>query len=127
MTSGWMWPSGYRTSNPHFTHWPGGQVLDVLDALLQLIEDRARACEQRISVHGRLDAARAAVEKSRAQLVFEIGNHLRHGRLGNSQLCGGLGHAPVLDDCEKHVQIPQSQTAADLTVGIEFSGIGKSR
>jgi hypothetical protein len=33
-----------------------------------------------------LDAARAAVQEPRAQRVFEIGNHFRHGGLRYAEL-----------------------------------------
>jgi hypothetical protein len=113
--------SGQRTSDPHLATGRVGQELDILDSLPQLIEYRPRARQQRVPVHGGLDTARAAVEKLRAQGVFEIGNHLRHGGLRYAELRGGLCHAPVLDDREEQVQVPQFETPANLTVGIELS------
>ena len=113
--------NGYRTSNSYFAQRRIGQILDVLDALLQLVEHDESAFEQRVTVPSRLDALRASVKKSHSELVLKIGDNFRHSRGGNSQLCGGLGHAAKLRDSEKHVQIPQSQPAADLTVPVDFS------
>ncbi len=72
--------------------------------------------KQYIPVYGRLDTAWAAIEKPRTQRVFEIGNHFRHVGLRYAKLGGGLRHAPVLDDREKQVQVPQAETSANLTV-----------
>src|SRR5215467_15587858 len=68
--------SGHRTSNSYLAAGWVGQELDVLHALPQLIEHCARTRQQGVSVRGELNAARPAVEKSRAQRMLEIGNHL---------------------------------------------------
>src|SRR5712671_249693 len=114
--------SARRTSDPHRAPGRVSQALDVLDSLPQLVEYRARARKQRVPVHGGLDTARAAIEKPRTQRAFEIGNHLRNVGLRYAKLRGGLRHASVLDDREKQVQVPQAETPANLTVGIELSG-----
>ena len=62
-----------------------------LIALPQFVECRTTAREQRAAVDRRLDAASAAIEKPHAERMLEIGNHLRHGRLGYAELRGCLG------------------------------------
>ena len=97
------------------TRWVA-QKFDILYALPQFIEYGSRAFEQRLSVHGWLDTAWAAVEQSRVQCFFEIGNHFRHVWLRYAKLHGGASHAAVLHNREKQVQVPQGQTAANLAV-----------
>ena len=61
------------------------------------------------------------IEKPDAECMLEIGNHLRDGGLRYAELRCGLGHAPLLDDREEQMQVPQCETAPDLTIRIEFS------
>src|SRR5262249_48753824 len=56
-----------------------------------------------------------------AQRCLKIGNHLRHRGLRYSKLRGGFRHAPVLNNGEKQVQVPQREALANLTVRIKSS------
>src|SRR5882672_2887304 len=87
----------------------------------QLIEHSPCARQQGISEQGRLDTARMAVEKSYAQRGLKIGNHLRDRGLRYSELRRGLRHAPMLNNREKQVQVPQRKAPANLAVRIEIS------
>jgi hypothetical protein len=51
--------------------------------------------------------------------MLKIGDDLRHGGCGNAELRSGLGHAAALRDGEKYVQVPQSQSATDLTIPVD--------
>src|SRR5437667_3279338 len=50
--------------------------------------------------------------------MLKVGDHSRYGRLGHFELLRRLGHAPTLHDREKHMQVPQPQAPADLTLPI---------
>ena len=100
-----------RACNPDFARCRISQEFDVPDALLQFVEHCNAAFEQRVAIHGRLDALRGSIEKSHAERMLEIGDHFRDRRLGNSELYGRLGHAAVLGNREKHMQVAQPAAA----------------
>src|SRR5262249_48024575 len=109
-----------RACDPNFTRCRVRQVLDVLDALLQLVEHDERALEQGMAIAGRLDALRASVKESYAEPMLQIGNDLRHRWNGYTELRRCFRHATALRDDEKHMQVAQSQPAADLAVPIDL-------
>ena len=109
-----------RISNDKLTRGGIGQEFDVPDSLPQLVECHPAAREQRAGIHRRLDAARAAIEKPRAQSMLQIGDHLRHGWLGNPELYRRLGQAARLHDREEHAQVPQAQASADVIVPVGY-------
>src|SRR5262249_31867648 len=105
----------------HFPYSRIGQEFDVPDALLQLVENRNTAFEERAAVDRRLDALGTAIEKPHAESMLEIGDHLGNGRLGNAEVLRRLGHAAALDDGGEHMQVPQSQPASNLAFPVDLS------
>src|SRR5262249_48644561 len=76
-------PRRFHAADPYFSSGRVGQEFDVPDALLQLVENRDAAFKEHVTVDRWLDASRAAVEKPYSKRVFEIGDHLRNGGMGN--------------------------------------------
>src|SRR5258708_7018358 len=105
----------------HFPYSRIGQEFDVPDALLQLIENRNTAFEQCAAVDRRLDALGAAIEKPHAEGMFEGGDHLGNSGLRNAEVLRRLGHAAALNHRREHMQVSQSQPAADLTLPVDLS------
>ena len=89
--------------------------------MLQFVKYDESALEQCVTVPGRLDTLRTAIKKSHPEPVLEIGDDLRHGGRGNSELRRGFGHAAALGHGGEHVQVPQPQPAADLAVPVDLS------
>jgi hypothetical protein len=114
-------PRRLHAADPHFSCGRIGQEFDIPDGLLQLIEYRNAAFEERATVDRRLDAAGAAIEKPHAERVFEIGDDLGDGGVGNTEVPRRLGHAAVLNDRRDDMQVPQFQPAADLTLPVDLS------
>ncbi len=109
------------TADPHFPRGRIGQEFDVPDALLQFVENSDAAFEERVAVDRRLDATGAAVEKPHSERVFEIGDHLGNGGVGNTEVSRRLGHAAALNDGREDMQVPQLKPAADLTLPVDLS------
>src|SRR5262245_65163660 len=61
-------------SNPHFSSRRVGEKLDVLHALVQVVEYGRSTIEQRSTVLGWLDALRVAVEQLHAKSMFQFCN-----------------------------------------------------
>jgi hypothetical protein len=74
------------------------QKCDVSAALLQFVECRDAALEQRFAIHRGPDSLPVSIEKLHTKGVLQVCDHLRHGGLRHSKLRGGLGHAAALDD-----------------------------
>jgi hypothetical protein len=53
--------------------------------------------------------------------VFEIGDHLGHRGVGNTELSRCLGHAAALNDGREDMQIPKLKPAADLALPVNLS------
>jgi len=111
---------GFRAANPHLSGTGIGQEFDVPDALLQFVEHCNASFEQRVAIHGRLDSLRRSIKQPYAERMLEIGNHFRYSRLRNPELNGRLGHAAVLNNRVKHVQVAQPEPSADLTLPVDF-------
>ena len=92
------------------------QELDVPNALLQFVKRDQAAFEQGIAIDRGLDTPSAAIQKPDAEGVFKIDDGFGNGRLRNTKLLGGLGHAAALDDREERVQVSEPQTPADLSI-----------
>src|SRR5262249_7409727 len=92
-------PRRLHGADPHFSCGGIRQEFNVPDALLQIIEHRNTAFEERVAKDRRLDALGAAIDKPNAQRTFKIGDHLGDRGMGNAELSGCLGHAPALNDC----------------------------
>src|SRR5262247_1304570 len=52
--------------------------------------------------------------------MLKIGNHLRHGRMGNAEMLGGLGEAARLQNREKDAQVPEPQSPSNVVVPIGY-------
>jgi hypothetical protein len=111
----------FGAPNLHLACCGIGQELDVPDALLQFIEYRSTASEQRATVHRRLNTVRTSIEQPHTERLLKIGDRFRNGGLGNSKMLSRLGHAAALSGREKCVQVPQLEPAADLTLPVDFS------
>src|SRR5262249_30170807 len=105
---------------PHLACRRVGEILQGPDALLELVERRGAAVHHGAGVDRRLDATRAAFEQWHAKRLLEVGDDLGYSRLGDAELCSGLGHAAALRDGQKNVEMPQADAAADLMLGVEF-------
>jgi len=53
--------------------------------------------------------------------MLKIGNYFGHRRLGHAELYGCLGHAALLNNRVKYMQVAQPQAPADLTLPVDFS------
>ena len=62
----------------------------------------------------------AAIELPHAERLLEIGDHLGNRGVGNTEVSRRLGHAAALNDGAEHVQVPQFQPAADLTLPVDL-------
>ena len=111
---------GFRTTNPHLSGTRIGQELDVSDPLFELVEDHVATIEQGPSVDRRLDALRAAIEKSHPQRVLQVGDRFGNGRLGHAELSGALGHAAALGDRGKDVEVTQLEATADAALPVSL-------
>ena len=67
---------GDRASDPQFSGGRIGQEIDVLHALLQLVEGDGGVIQQRARIDRGLDAARIAIEQPDAERGFYIGDGL---------------------------------------------------
>jgi hypothetical protein len=103
----------FRASDPDLADRRVDQVFDVPDALPQLVECNPAALEEGMTIERRFDAARAAVQKPHSDGRLEIGDRLGNDRLRHAQLAGGAAHGAGLNDGEQHMEIPQSEAAAD--------------
>src|SRR5215469_10174088 len=91
--------------NPDFPFCRVLQGLDILDALLQLVEHDHRAFEQCVPVFRWLNALPAAIKKSYPKPMLKISNHFRYRRSGNTEFRRGSGHAAALRDGAEYVQV----------------------
>jgi hypothetical protein len=71
-----------------------------------------------VSVHGRLDAAPAAIEQLCADVVLQLGDYLGHSGLRDPQLRSGFGQAAGLHDDQEDAEVSESQPPSDVTVPI---------
>src|SRR5262249_17352153 len=90
-----------------------GEEFDVLHALLQFIEYRNAARDERAAVRCRRDAARAAIKKTHAQGKFEVGDTSRDGRLRRGEAFSRLRHAAPFSHGHQDAQIVQLDAALD--------------
>ena len=102
-----------RTGDPDLADRRIGQMLDLADALFQLVEGGAAAAQHGLAVGGRRYAMRTAIEQPRTKGVLQIGDGFGYRRLGHAEPCGRPGHAARLHDGKEDVQIAQPQAAAD--------------
>src|SRR5215470_1708735 len=61
-------------ADAHLARIGVAEELDVPHALLELVEHRNAALEERAAINRRLNAVRAAIEKLHAERVLEIGD-----------------------------------------------------
>ena len=87
--------------------------------MAQFVEGGAAAVEKNVPEQRGCDATSAAVEQPSPQGGFEIGNHLRYGRLGNAELHRGLGDASQLNHGREGMQVVQTYAATDPRIPIE--------
>src|SRR5215831_20148951 len=72
---------------------------NVPDALLQLVEDRNAAFEERVAVDRRLDALGAPIEKSHARACSRSAITSETAGCETPRLLRRLGHAAALNHC----------------------------
>ena len=65
------------------------------------------------------NSLRRSIKQPYAERMLEIGNHFRYSRLGYPELNGRLGHAAVLNNRVKHVQVPRRDLAVRLGISTE--------
>ena len=53
------------------------------------------------------------VEEPHPQCVFNVGNRLRHDRLGDRKTLGRLAHRPAFDDGHQDAEVAQLEPATD--------------
>lgn len=90
-----------------------GQEVELLNSLAELVEYVGAPAKKRLAIKGGRDALWTAIQQAQADGMFEIGECLGDGRLGDRQALGGLCHAAFLGSGEQHVKIAQAQPAAD--------------
>lgn len=102
----------FDDADPDFPGRGVGQVVDLLQALLQLVEHVSAASQKHTSTLGELGSARAPLEERHSEISFEIGNHLRYRWLRQAEIMSGARHAAALrHDIENmHVADPQPTT-----------------
>ena len=103
-------------SDTNFSGGRIGQIVDLLNALLQIIENHRTPLEKRAPVSRRLDAVTAAIEEAHTKHALEIGNRLRNSRLGYRQLGGSLPHASELRHCLQDVEVSQLEPPSDALI-----------
>src|SRR5262249_48319574 len=118
-------------ADPHLAGRRIGKMLDFLDALPQVIEHGAAPLQQRGAIACGLDSLRGAIEETHTDRVFQIGNCLGYGRLGNRQLYGSFPHAALAQDGHEHVQVAQPEPPANPRLPLggfahEYSVMGTS-
>src|SRR5262245_35282667 len=113
---------GRHAPDPHLAGGRIGQELDFSDPLLQLIEHRGPAFDQRVSVDRWPDALRASIEKPSPERPFKIADRFRYRGLFHAQLRGRLGHTACLHYGKKYMQVAQPQASADPAFPIDRSG-----
>ena len=91
----------------------GSARIDLLYSLLELIEDRGNAFDQRAAIAGGFDSLRVAIEQPHPELPLHVGDRLRHRGLRNRETRGGSCHAPSLHHGQENMQIVQLQTFPD--------------
>src|SRR5215470_9710207 len=101
----------FRTPNPQFTTRRVGEKSDIHYALFELIKRGIAALEQSTTIHRWFDASPSPIEEAHVQRVLQVGDHLRNGRLRNSELLSRLRHAAKLCDRKKYMQILQPKPA----------------
>ena len=102
-----------------FTRGRVRKELDVPNCLLQLVEGRTAAVQQGAAVNRRLDAARGAIQQFCPNRVLQVGDQLRHRWMRHSEVGSRFCKTAVLHDREEHMQIPQLQAPANVTVPVD--------
>jgi hypothetical protein len=90
-----------------------GQEFDIFNSLLELVEYDMPALEQGAGIDSGFDTARAAVEQTHVERIFQAGDCFRHGRLGHPEMGCPLCHAAPLHHREKDMEIAQFEAATD--------------
>jgi hypothetical protein len=103
----------FRASDPDLADRRIGKRFNIPDTLPQLVECNLAAPEEGLTVKRRLDSARAAVQKPHPDGRLEIGDGLGNDRLRHAERAGRATHGAGLDDGEQHMEIAQSEPAAD--------------
>src|SRR5262245_16670633 len=102
---------GRAAADPQFSRFRIGEEVDILDALLELVEDGDATLEQCTAILSWLDALRTAVQKRDAERVFQVCNCLRNGGLGHVEMIGCFAHAAHLHDSHQDIKLAQLQAA----------------
>src|SRR5262249_8756864 len=92
-----------------------GKEVDLVDALIDLIEDREAAPEQGASIKRRLCATLAAIQKLHPERLFQVGDCLGNDWLGDRKALGGLPHGAALGNSRQDFQLPQLESVLDLS------------
>ena len=103
-----------RAADPQLAGAGIGDVLDVPDALPQLVEGGPAAPQQGFAIGSGNDTLRAAIEQPHAERMLQGGDRFRDRRSRDAELGAGPRHAAVLDHGEEDEQVAQPQSAADL-------------
>ena len=111
-----------RRADPDFADARVSQEFDFLNALPEVVECGLAIFQQRAAVDGRFNAARTAIQQAHAERVLQIRDHLRDGRLRNSEEGGRLGHAAGLINRKQHVEIAQPDPPSDPGLPIDRLG-----
>src|ERR1044072_2104622 len=111
---------GFRTPDPYFANCWIGEEFKLLDPLPEFVERRHAAPFERRAARGHVDAAWPAIQQLHAKSMLQVCNDLRYGRLRDSQLLCGFRHAAETYDRREHVEIAQTDTAADLALPIDL-------
>src|SRR5262245_58323934 len=87
-----------------------------MNPLPEFIEDGETTLDERAPIHGRLDAARGAIQQADAKFALDVCNRLGHRRLRHCKLAGGFCHDAALRDRKQDVKIPQLEATPNTLV-----------
>ncbi|MNQ86900.1 hypothetical protein D3C85_1021060 [compost metagenome] len=80
------------------------EIVQGAAGIVQHIEDLVGAWQQGAAGLGQAHLAAQTVEQAYIELLFQAGDALAHGRLGQVQAFGGIGEAALLGDGDKGIE-----------------------
>ena len=84
-----------------------GQVGQRAAGIVQYVEDLVSTRQQGAAGLGQANLAAEAVEQAHAQLLFQAGDALAYGRLGQVQALAGFGKTASFGNGDKGVEVGQ--------------------
>jgi hypothetical protein len=98
---------GVRGADPHLPGEPAAAGLEHGDALVDLLQGAHREAEEQLAGLGGDDLLADPVEERLADLLLELADLVRQGRLGDVHPRRGPGEAEVLGHGDEVAKMPQ--------------------